>query len=65
MRRISTRELEQRLERLAGLDRDYVDHLDAHARMSPETRGLPPRPTRLVLHLWDGELFVNDAGVDD
>lgn len=60
MRRISTLELEKRLERLFGLDRAYADHLDAHARLSPETRGLPPRPARLILHLWEGELFVND-----
>ena len=65
MRRISTRELEQQIDRLLRLDSVYVDHLDAHARMNPETRGLPPKPARLVLHLWDGELFVNDREVAD
>ena len=60
MRRISTRELEQRIDRLLRLDSVYVDHLDAHAQLNPDTRGLPPKPSRLVLHLWEGELFVSD-----
>ena len=62
MRRISTRELEHRLELLLHRDTVYADKLDEHARRNPQTRGLPPRPPKLVLHLWDGELFVNDGG---
>jgi hypothetical protein len=61
LRRISTRELQQRLDGLLRLDSVYADKLDEHARRNPKTRGLPPRPPKLVLHLWEGELFVNDG----
>ena len=60
MRRIGNRDLEERLFGLFRDDNRHEARRAQYSRLNPKTRGLPPRPPRLVLHLWEGELFVTE-----